>query len=209
MKTTVEFSVHAIERAKVGDPGAFEALYREHRRSVYALCLRKTNDVGDAEDLTQEVFLQVYQKVNSLRDEVAFKSWLFRVTMNIILMHFRKRRPWASSFYFLDSETSSVLDVSEALTCPGCEPAERIALARAIGGLPKCRRTVLVLHDIEGMSHREIAESLGVSLNTAKSNLCRARRQLRGILLDGRSTMRRSPDLHSALLHATRARMIQ
>jgi RNA polymerase sigma-70 factor (ECF subfamily) len=198
MRTTLKFSVHAIEEAKGGDPSAFEALYREYSRSVYSLCLQKTNDVGDAEDLTQEVFLQVYRKVSSLRDEVAFKSWLFRVTMNIILMHFRKRRQWASSLYLLDSETSPVLDVSQTLLCPGCEPAERIALARAIGGLPKCRRTVLVLHDIEGMSHREIAESLGVSLNTAKSNLCRARRQLRGILRDGRSTMRRSLDLHSA-----------
>jgi RNA polymerase sigma-70 factor (ECF subfamily) len=205
----VEFSVHAIEEAKGGDPRAFEALYREYSGRVYSLCLRKTNDVGDAEDLTQEVFLQVYRKVNSLRDEVAFKSWLFRVTMNIILMHFRKRRHWASSLYFLDNETSPILDVSKTLICPACEPAERIALARAIGGLPKCRRTVLVLHDIEGMSHREIAESLGVSLNTAKSNLCRARRQLRGILLDGSSTMRCSLDLHSAASPCARARMIQ
>ena len=184
MRAAGASSVHATEKVRYGDLGGFEAVYREYKHTVYALCLRKTSHAADAEDLTQEVFLQVYRKVNSLRDEAAFKGWLFRVTMNTILMHFRKRRMEAMPLHYLaDSETSPILDTLQTLTVV-CEPIERIALARAIGSLPKCRRAAVVLHDIKGMSHREVALSLGVSLNTAKSNLCRARRQLRGILRD-------------------------
>jgi RNA polymerase sigma-70 factor (ECF subfamily) len=184
MRAAGASSAHAIEKVRCDDRGGFEAVYREYKHNVYALCLRKTSDVADAEDLTQEVFLQVHRKVNSLRDEAAFKGWLFRVTMNTILMHFRKRRMDALPLNYLgDTETSPILDTLQALSVV-CEPIERIALARAIGGLPKCRRAAVVLHDIKGMSHREVALSLGVSLNTAKSNLCRARRQLRGILRD-------------------------
>jgi RNA polymerase sigma-70 factor, ECF subfamily len=182
MRAPEALSAHAIKKVRYGDLDGFEAVYREYRHTVYALCLRKTSDVADAEDLTQEVFLQVHRKVNSLRDEAAFKGWLFRVTMNTILMHFRKRRMDALPLHYLaDSDTSPILGTLQVLTVV-CEPTERIALARAIGGLPQCRRAAVVLHDIKGMSHREVALFLGVSLNTAKSNLCRARRQLRGIL---------------------------
>ncbi len=183
MGTIEGLSAYEIEQVKAGDVLAFEALYNKYRRTVYGLCLRNIKDVGDAEDLTQEVFLQVYRRVCTLRDGAAFKSWLFRVTTNIILMHSRRRRIVPISLqYILECATSAVSDVVQALTSPAREPIERITLARAIGGLPKCRRTVLVMHDIKGMSHREIAASLGVSINTSKSNLSRAHRQLRGSL---------------------------
>jgi RNA polymerase sigma-70 factor (ECF subfamily) len=188
MGTLEGLSAYEIEQVKAGDVLAFEALYSKYRRTVYGLCLRSIKDVGDAEDLTQEVFLQVYRRVCTLRDGAAFKSWLFRVTTNIILMHSRRRRIVPISLqYILECATSAVSDIVQALTSPTREPIERITLVRAIGGLPKCRRTVLVMHDIKGMSHREIAASLGVSINTSKSNLSRAHRQLRGSLR-GKST---------------------
>ena len=183
MGTFEGLSAHEIEQLKAGSALAFEALYNKYKRTVYALCLRSLKDVADAEDLTQEVFLQVYRRVCTLRDGTAFKSWLFRVTTNVILMHSRRRRVFPISLhYILECATSAVDDIVHTLVSPAREPIERISLARAIGGLPKCRRTVLVLHDIKGMSHREIAASLGVSINTTKSNLSRAHHQLRGIL---------------------------
>ena len=117
--------------------------------------------------------------------------------MNAILMHFRKGHVLVMSLhYVLDPKTSAVLDMAEMLATPGCEPIERVALARAIGGLPKCRRTMVLLHDIKGMSHREIAESLGVSLTGAKSNLSRAHRQLRGVLVDHSSAAQTTDSMH-------------
>jgi RNA polymerase sigma-70 factor (ECF subfamily) len=117
--------------------------------------------------------------------------------MNAILMHFRKGHVLLMSLhYVLDPKTSAVLNIAEMLTTPGCDPIERVALARAIGGLPKCRRAMVVLHDIKGMSHAEIAESLGVSLTTAKSNLSRARRQLRGVLVDHSSVAHTRSSMH-------------
>lgn len=176
-------SVYEIEQVKAGDALAFDSLYCKYKRAVYALCLRRTRHAADAEDLTQEVFLQVYRRVSSLRNSAAFKPWLFRVATNIILMHSRRRKVFPLSLsYISDRETSGVIDIVKALIGPECKPIERIALARAIGGLPKCRRAVLVLHDIKGMSHREVAASLGVSASATKSNLSRARHQLRDIL---------------------------
>jgi RNA polymerase sigma-70 factor (ECF subfamily) len=192
--TTVEQPLgYEIEQVKAGNMLAFEALYSKYKCTVYALCLRGTKDPADAEDLTQEVFLQVHRRVSSLRNVSAFKSWLFRVTMNIVLMHSRRRKIFPISIHYIkDPETSTLVDIVEALRSPAFEPIERIALARAISDLPKRRRAVLVLHDIKGMTHREIADSLGVSLSTTKSNLSRAHHQLRGMLRN-KSSVTTSP----------------
>jgi hypothetical protein len=104
-----------------------------------------------------------------------------------------------SLHYVLDPKTSAILDISEMLATPGCDPIERVALARAIGGLPKCRRAMVVLHDIKGLSHREIAESLGVSLTGAKSNLSRAHRQLRGVLVDHSCATQTRNSMHQGI----------
>lgn len=173
-----------LDKAMSGDLHAFEALYHEHKRAVYALCLRGTKDTADAEDLTQEVFLKVHRNVKDIREKAYFKSWLYRVTTNTVLMHRRKRHMETIPLqFFVDSETAPVVDALRTRMVPPFGPIGRIALARAIGGLPECRRTVVILHDIEGMSHSEIATSMGLPLNTTKSHLWRAHRQLRGFLL--------------------------
>lgn len=200
MRRPDEVSTCEIEQLNGGNTYAFEALYHRYKQTVYALCLRNMHNAADAEDLTQEVFLQVHRRIGSLRNYAAFKSWLYRVTTNAILMHFRKRHVLVMSLHNVqDPKTSAVRDIAEMLITPGCEPIERVALARAIEGLPKCRRAMVVLHDIKGMSHREIAEYLGVSLTTAKSNLSRARRQLRGVL-DHSSVTRTRNYLHQDVL---------
>ena len=173
----------AIDKIRSGSPAGFEVLYHEYKQAVYGLCLRKTSNVEDAKDLTQEVFLQVYRKVKTLRNERAFRSWLFKVTLNTILMHLRKRKmDYVSLDHPTESETSPFESIVEALTSVRPEPIVRIALARAIGGLSQSRRSAVVLHDIEGMNYFDIASSLGVPVNTAKSDLWRAHRQLRRIL---------------------------
>jgi RNA polymerase sigma-70 factor (ECF subfamily) len=200
MRFPAELSTGQIERLKGGNMQEFEVLYHQYKKAVYTLCLRNTHNASDAEDLTQEVFLQVHRKISTLRNYAAFKSWLYRVTTNAILMHFRKRHVSVMSLHCVqDPKTSAVLDIAEMLVTPGCEPIERVALARAIGELPKCRRVMVVLHDIKGMSHGEIAESLGVSLTTAKSNLSRARRQLRGALFDHSSITRSRNSVHATI----------
>jgi RNA polymerase sigma-70 factor, ECF subfamily len=197
MKRPDESSSQQIALVKVGNVHEFEALYHQHQKTVYAQCLRNLHNASDAEDLTQEVFLQVHRRISTLRNYAALKSWLYRVTMNAILMHFRKRDLLAMSLHYVqDPKTSAVLDIAETLVTRGCEPIERVALARAIGRLPKCRRAMVLLHDIKGMSHREIAESLGISLTTAKSNLSRARRQLRGALFHHSSVTRTRSSVH-------------
>jgi len=83
----------AIEKARNGDVRGYESLYRMHRSRVYSLCLRFTGNTFDAEDLAQEVFLQVYRKISTFRGDAKFGSWLYRVVVNLVLMHFRRRRP--------------------------------------------------------------------------------------------------------------------
>jgi len=171
----------AVGKAKEGDPSAFECLYNAYKHFVYSLCLRRTRDICDAEDLTQEVFLQVFRKVDSFRGEAAFGSWLYRVTMNTILMHARKRR---IEIRFLEfPSVGEVLPNALHFSCGrDSEAVDRIALARAIASLPKVRQSLVLLHDLRGFTHREIANHLGLSVNTSKSEVFRAHRKLKQTL---------------------------
>lgn len=180
MKAIVAVSPQTVERAKAGDVGAFELLYEAYKHPVFKLCLKKTGDVHDAEDLTQEVFVRVYCKVNGFRGDAAFSSWLYRVTLNTIMMHFRKRR--VSDLLtrkFGDSFTPGLSHEADLPQHARYHPVDHIALARAIRGLGKGSRRAVVLHDIEGMSYREIARDFGVPTNTSKSQVWRAHREMR------------------------------
>jgi RNA polymerase sigma-70 factor (ECF subfamily) len=163
-----------------GDVGAFEALYERHYRRVYSLCLRMLANPTEAEDLTQEVFIQVFRKLGSFRGESAFTTWLHRLTVNHVLMHFRKRGVRLEQ----TTEEGEMQDVAQAGSeKPQSMPVvDRIALEQAIRELPAGYRSVFVLHDVEGYEHEEIADMLGVSVGTSKSQLHKARMRLRDLL---------------------------
>ena len=174
-----------IQMAQRGDADAFEYIYRLHCKRVYALCLRMGRDASEAEDLTQEAFLRLFRKIHTFRGESAFSSWLHRVTTNVVLMHFRKKKLKTAS---LDDFVTTDENNSASRHEFG-EPDLRIAgmfdsvsLQRAIDQLPERYKATFVLHDIQGYEHNKIAKSLGCSVGTSKSQLHRARKRLRKIL---------------------------
>ena len=168
------------QRAASGDLAAFEQLYERHNRRVYSLCLRMTQNVAEAEDLAQEAFIQLFRKIGSFRGESAFTTWLHRLTVNQVLMHFRKRGVRMEQTTD-DGETP--VQIVAGTQNPNSMPVvDRIALDRAIGQLPPGYRTVFVLHDVEGHEHEEIARMLGCSVGTSKSQLHKARMKLRTLL---------------------------
>jgi RNA polymerase sigma-70 factor, ECF subfamily len=171
-----------VDKAKDGDMGAFERLYTLYKYSVYVLCLRLTRDVLDAEDLTQEVFLQAHRKVSSFRGEATFGSWLYRVAINVTMMHLRKRHPEEVPLDVLELPSCPKSSATQLESHPQGDPVARMALVRALGNLSKGRRTLVILHDLKGLTHREVAQRLGVTVNTSISQLYQAHRKLRDIL---------------------------
>jgi len=172
-----------IARAKDGDEQAFEALFHAYRRRVYLLCARMTGDFSEAEDLAQETFLQLFRRISTFRNESAFATWLHRVTVNVVLMHLRRKRVQLVPFEQPDASQEE-LPWRES----GAEDQDivglidRILIRRAIGQLPEGRRAVLILHDVEGYLHTEIAQLQGCSIGNSKSQLSRARWNMRGLL---------------------------
>ena len=180
-RTEVPSDLELIRAAAAGDAAAFEQLYRQHYRRVYSLCLRMLGSQTQAEDLTQEVFLQVFRKLGSFRGDSQFTTWLHRLTVNQVLMHFRKRGVKLE-------HTSEEGDFTNVVDTPlqstrRISMVDRLALEKAIAELPPGYRTVFTLHDIEGYEHEEIANMLGVSIGTSKSQLHKARMRLRELLM--------------------------
>ena len=172
----------AISGAQKGDPRCFESLYNRHRRHVFSLCLRMSRNTAEAEDLTQEVFLQLFRKVSTFRGDSAFSTWLHRVAVNVVLMHLRKKSLPISS-EALDSQppdrarkefgtTDETLAVS----------IDRIVLERSVNSLPPGYRVVFMLHDVQGYEHKEIARMMRCSVGNSKSQLHKARLKLRLLL---------------------------
>jgi len=176
-----------IARAQRGDEEAFEALFEMHKRRVYALCLRMTADTAEAEDLTQEAFLQLFRKIATFRGESAFSTWLHRLVVNVVLMHLRKKGLQQVSLDEVDSSQEEPVkrdygDEDRRLMAS----VDRINLTRAIGQLPPGYRAVFILHDIEGYEHNEIAQIMNCSIGNSKSQLHKARMKLRGRLRQDR-----------------------
>jgi RNA polymerase sigma-70 factor (ECF subfamily) len=174
----------AIDRAKQGDSECFEALYGLHKRRVYSLCLRMVGNTAEAEDLTQEAFLQLFRKIATFRGESAFSTWLHRLAVNVVLMHLRKKGlPEVSLEETLEpqNEDGPRKDVGardNALS----GAIDRVNLERSIESLPPGYRIIFVLHDVEGYEHNEIAEMMGCSIGNSKSQLHKARMKLRDLL---------------------------
>jgi len=169
------------QRAAGGDMESFEALYDRHSRRVYSLCLRMTQNASEAEDLAQEVFIQLFRKIGSFRGESAFTTWLHRLTVNQVLMHFRKR---SVKLEQTTEEGDTPIQIVRGTENPNHMPVvDRIALDKAIEQLPPGYKKVFTLHDVEGHEHEEISRILGCSVGTSKSQLHKARMKLRGLLL--------------------------
>lgn len=172
----------AIRLAQEGDAGAFEHIYRLHCRRVYSLCLRLVRDPVEAEDLAQEVFLQLFRKIHTFRGESAFSTWLYRLTANIAFMSLRRKKLATG---LLECPTES----DDEAHATGYEIGvvdlrlsglfHRIILEAAIERLPKGYKAMFVLHDVHGYEHNEIARMLGCSVGNTKSQLHKARQRLR------------------------------
>ena len=166
--------------AAAGDAGAFEALYRKYFGRVHSLCLRMTKNQHDAEDLAQEVFIHLFKKIGSFHGDSKFTSWLHRVTVNHVLMSLRKRKARPEE---VPEEAAEAQFAREAKRSTRVPYIDRIALKRAVARLARGHRAVFGLHDVEGYSHAEIARMLGVCEGASKSQLHRARHNLRKLLL--------------------------
>lgn len=163
-----------------GDLPHFEELFKLHHGKVYAVCLRMTRNIAEAEDLSQEVFVQVLRKLGTFRGESAFSTWLHRLTVNHVLMYFRKNRTRKEQLTEDGELPERTIKGRNVLT--NFPILDRLALAEAIVKLPPGYRAVFVLHDVEGLQHAEIANILGCSVGTSKSQLHKARMKMRWLL---------------------------
>ncbi len=186
----------AIERLQAGDSSAFEILYHQHKKRIFNLCLRMTGNRAAAEDLTQEAFLTVFRRIETFRGESRFSTWLHRIAVNCVLMHVRERNcriPEVAMDEFETPGSEPLRDRFGALD-PCLEfSLDRLALESAIAELPPGYRIVIVLHDIEGYEHSEIAQLLGCSVGNTKSQLHKARLKLRRLLTTRRPLERPLP----------------
>lgn len=168
------------QSAAKGNKVAFEELYNRHHRRVYSLCLRMLQNTAEAEDLTQEVFIQLYRKIGSFRGDSAFTTWLHRMTVNQVLMHFRKR---TVKFEKTTEEGETPVQIVKGTENQAKMPiVDKIAIEKAIAQLPNGYRNVFMLHDVQGYEHEEVARILGCSVGTSKSQLHKARLKMRKLL---------------------------
>lgn len=176
------------------EPVDFERIYHRYRWRVYSLCLRMAGNTEEAEDLTQQAFLQAYKKLDTFREESRFYTWLHRLAVNVVLMRFRKKRVLKEDPLEELSEPDSRTSAWHGTTGRSADATalvviDRVDMERALNRLPSGFRTVLVLHDIEGYEHVEISGLLGCSIGTSKSQLHRARQRMRK--LTGEATCER------------------
>src|ERR1700748_179627 len=174
----------AIQKAQAGDGASFEMLYALHKRRVYSLCLRMLGNVAEAEDLTQEAFLQLYRKISTFRGDSAFSTWLHRLAVNVVLMHLRKKGlPQVSLEETLEpsQEDGPRKDIgARDLMLSGS--IDRVTLERAIENLPPGYRLRFVFYCVRGKETKRIAEMMGCSIGNSKSQLHKARMKLRDLL---------------------------
>ena len=173
--------------AATGQGEALGDLYQRHSGRVYSLCLRMTHDIADAEDLTQEVFIQLHRKIGSYRGESHFSTWLHRLTVNQVLMFWRRAK--RRKVHVMDPfETAEHGVSSNSKGSSGSHIADGIALHSAVDQLPPGSRAIFLLFSVEGYKHEEIASMVGCSVGTSKSQLHKARKKLKNLLVNNGST---------------------
>ncbi len=159
--------VMLVQSAAAGDLPAFETLYRQYHKQIYLLCLRMTGRQALAEEHCQEAFIKAWQALAKFQGKSKFSSWLYRIAVNVVLGHQRKYQyevladqDWQQAF---EDEFSSTHN------------PEQLDLEKAIANLPMQAKNVLILHDLMGMTHKEIGNSLDIAIGTCKAHLSRAR----------------------------------
>jgi RNA polymerase sigma-70 factor (ECF subfamily) len=175
-----EAELALVERCRRGDLGAFEELYAAHAGRLYSLAYRMLGNPTDAEDQLQEIFLTAHRKLDLFRGESALGTWLYRMAVNLCLDYLRSRT--GRSIQLTDP-----LDDEPGLSDSGSrgladQAVTKMDLERALAQLPVGCRTAFVLHDVEGLEHREVAEVMGIAEGTSKSQVHKARLRLRGLL---------------------------
>lgn len=169
-----------VERCRQGDLGAFEEIYAAHAGRLYSLVCRMLGNPADAEDLLQDIFLSAHRKLDSFRGDSALGTWLYRLAMNQCLDYLRSRAARTN-------QLTSALDEEFGLDDAGSrrlaeQTLTKMDLERALARLPEGCRAAFVLHDVQGLEHREVAEVLGIAEGTSKSQVHKARLRLRAIL---------------------------
>lgn len=160
-----------IDAATAGDRGAYQQIYQQHIGQVYALCFRLTGDRDQAEEAAQEVFIQVWQKLQNFKGDSKFSTWLHSVTSNVTISYLRKQKGWWQRM--LNIEDSPAMDMpSEGLN-------QEIDLDEYIVRLPERARIVFVLHAIEGYRHEEIAERMNIAVGSCKAQFHRAKQLMK------------------------------
>ncbi|HEX4003825.1 MAG TPA: sigma-70 family RNA polymerase sigma factor [Candidatus Acidoferrales bacterium] len=202
----------AIRLAQQGDGAAFERLYELHHGRVYALCLRMVNNPTDAQDLMQDAFLQAFRKIHTFRGESGFSTWLHRLTVNVVLMRFRRKS-------LIDGSVEEMSERDEQSDRPRREFGERdlalggvidrLGLQRALKQMPHGYKMIFLLHDVEGYEHQEIATILGCSVGTSKSQLHKARLRLRQLLQDAPRCAEREKRVASRRASLARTRLFE
>jgi RNA polymerase sigma-70 factor, ECF subfamily len=203
---TIPLGSELIKRAQQGDAEAFASLFHAHKARVYALCLRMTNNVAEAEDLLQDAFLHVFRKLSSFRGASALSTWIYRIAINTVLMHFRKKSPCQVSLdepYSNHEHAKPIRREYAARDGRLDSCVTRLVLTRAISALPSGSREIFLLHEVEGYEHHEIAEMLGCSVGNSKSQLHRAKLRLRNFL--ARRRIARAETGRANGLHTVRA----
>ena len=169
-----------VERCRRGDLGAFEELYKAHSGRLYSLTCRMVGNQTDAEDLLQEIFLSAHRKLDSFRGESALGTWLYRLAINLCLDHLRSRAARTGQLTDALDDEPGIADAGSRGLAE--QAVTRMDLERALEQLPEGCRAAFVLHDVEGLEHREVADALGIAEGTSKSQVHKARLRLRAIL---------------------------
>ncbi len=176
----IEIDPAIVRRAARGDVRAHEIIYRAFATPVYSICLRFTRAPANAEDLVQETFIEVMRSIRNLRGDAALGSWIRRIAVSKALMFLRSA--WTRRGQSLSDDWEDVT----AAPASGCgvpgRPDDALDLDAALARLPEVSRAVVWLHDVEGFTHKEIAELMGKTESFSKSQLSRAYRRLRPLL---------------------------
>jgi RNA polymerase sigma-70 factor (ECF subfamily) len=172
--------VDEIQPLLEDDQQTFHELYEKYHERVYSICFRMTQNTSESEDLTQDVFVRLFRTIGSFRGESAFTTWLHRLTVNLVLMHFRKRKR-------RQDRSNEEAELSTYIVPGSQDPkrmriVDRILLSEVIAKLPEGYRQAIILHDIQGLQHKEIAEAGGRSVGTSKSQLHKGRAMLRELI---------------------------